>query len=334
MHVIETFWYRIRPAHLLLVPLSLIYRAVITLRRALYRSGHLASERLPVPVIVIGNVTVGGTGKTPLVIWVAQYLIAQGYRPGIITRGYGGSEALQEVGANSDPRSAGDEPVLLARRAASPVFAGRKRADAGRALLASHPECDVIISDDGLQHYALVRDVEIAVVDGERRFGNGWLLPAGPLREAVARLSQTDAVVINGATGIAHIRTAQFRMQLVGDSFANVAKPKTRAPAEAFRNKSLHAIAGIGHPERFFAQLEALGLNVRAHAFPDHHAFSAFDLAFAGDAIVLMTEKDAVKCAAFARENWWYLPVDAELEPALGNLILAKLRSRNGRQAA
>ncbi|MEO8626524.1 MAG: tetraacyldisaccharide 4'-kinase [Betaproteobacteria bacterium] len=334
MHVIETFWYRIRPAHLLLVPLSLIYRAVIAVRRALYRSGQLASERLSVPVIVIGNVTVGGTGKTPLAIWLAQYLIAQGYRPGIITRGYGGSEALQEVRSNSDPLSAGDEPVLLARRAASPVFAGRKRAAAALALLAAHPQCDVIISDDGLQHYALARDIEIAVVDGERRFGNGWLLPAGPLREPVARLSQTDAVVVNGTIGIQQIRAAQFRMQLVGDSFANIAKPQMRAPAAAFCGKSAHAIAGIGHPQRFFAQLEALGLDVRAHAFPDHHAFAADDLAFAGDAIVLMTEKDAVKCAAFARENWWYLPVDAEIDPALGNLILAKLRSRNGRQAA
>ena len=185
MRVLEHFWYRVRPGHLILYPLSLIFGTVAAVRRTLYRLGWLHSEHLRVPLIVVGNISVGGTGKTPLVIWLADLLRQQGYRPGIVTRGYGGTERLQEVRSDSNPRVAGDEAVLLARRSDVPVFAGRKRFEAARALIAAHPCCDVIISDDGLQHYALGRAIEIVVVDGERAFGNGWLLPAGPLREPV-----------------------------------------------------------------------------------------------------------------------------------------------------
>jgi len=334
VHVLQYFWYRIRPAHLALFPLSLLFGAVVAFRRWLYRVAALRSVRVRVPVIVVGNITVGGTGKTPAVLWLVEYLREHGYRPGVITRGYGGSEDLQEVRPGSDPARAGDEPVLLARRAGAPVFAGRDRAQAALALLAAHPSCDVLVSDDGLQHYGLARDIEVAVVDGERGFGNGLLLPAGPLREPVRRLAYVDAVLVHGDTPLPPLRAPQFLSSLAGDSFFNLLNPDFRATAPDLRDKALHAIAGIGSPQRFFTQLQRLGLTFRAHPFPDHFRFSADDLAFARDDVVLMTEKDAVKCVAFARQDWWYLPVEAEVDPALGNLILAKLRSLHGRKAA
>jgi tetraacyldisaccharide 4'-kinase len=334
MQVLNHFWYRVRPAHLLLYPLSLLFAAVAAIRRALYRLGWQSSVRMRVPVIVVGNITVGGTGKTPLVTWLAQFLKDNGYHPGIVTRGYGGSEQVQEVRGESDPAVAGDEPVLLARRSTAPVFAGRKRPEAAAVLLRTHPKCDLILSDDGLQHYALARDLEIAVVDGERRFGNGFLLPAGPLREPVRRLSTVDAVVVNGDGTLPPLHAPQYRMKLAGATFHNLLNPDFHASLGDLRGKALHAIAAIGNPQRFFARLQQAGLEFRAHPFPDHFRFSADDLAFAGDDIVLMTEKDAVKCQAFARESWWYLPVEAEVDPALGTLILNKLESLHGPQAA
>jgi tetraacyldisaccharide 4'-kinase len=331
--VLEHFWYGIRPAHLVLIPLCWLFGAVVAVRRWLYRVGALHGERMPVPVIVVGNITVGGTGKTPSVLWLVDCLQEHGYRPGILTRGYGGSENLQQVKPDSDPTRAGDEPVLLAKRAGVPVFACRDRAQAARALLASHPGRDVLVSDDGLQHYGLARDVEIAVVDGERRFGNGWLLPAGPLREPVCRLASVDAVLVVGNSALPAVHAPQFLANLAGDSFENLLNPEFRVSAVHLRDKTLHAVAGIGNPQRFFAQLQRMGLTFRAHPFPDHFRFGPDDLAFAGDDVVLMTEKDAVKCCAFARENWWSVPVEAEVDPALGDLILAKLRSLHGRQA-
>jgi tetraacyldisaccharide 4'-kinase len=333
MRVLEHFWYRVRPAHLLLFPLSLLFGAAAAVRRALFRRGWLRVERLPVPVIVVGNISVGGTGKTPLVAWLVDRLQEAGFHPGIVTRGYGGTQRLQEVRPDSDPAAAGDEPVLLARRSDVPVFAGRRRVQTARALLDAYPYCNVIISDDGLQHYALARDIEAVVVDGERRFGNGWLLPAGPLREPVRRLASVDAIVVNGGE-LASTRAPQYRMSLKGESFRNLLNPEFLASPAELRGRTLHAIAGIGNPRRFFTQLQQLGLEFRAHPFADHFAFCADDLSFAGSDTVLMTEKDAVKCRAFAHENWWYLPIEAEVDPALGNLVLAKLRSLHGPQAA
>ena len=341
MSVIEHFWYRLRPAHLLLIPLSLLFRAAVWARRALYARGILRSERLAVPVVVVGNISVGGTGKTPLVLWLADLLRSEGWRPGIVTRGHGGTQQVQEVTPDSDPARAGDEPVLLARRSGVPVFAGRRRSAAARALLAAHPQCDVVIADDGLQHYALARDIEIAVVDGERRFGNGWLLPAGPLREPVRRLEQVDAIVVNdsgviGDSGmidgglLPKLRTARHQMKLRGASLVNVRDPRRSVPPEAFANGPVHALAGIGHPQRFFEHLRRLGLTVRPQPFPDHHPFTPEDLAFAQDAPLLMTEKDAVKCRAFARETWWYLPIAAQVDPALAALVLDKLKRYHG----
>lgn len=334
MRLSDHFWYRIRPAHLVLIPASLLFGLAVHLRGLLYRRGWLRIERLPVPVVVVGNITAGGTGKTPLVLWLAGWLRAHGWRPGIVTRGYGGSATLQEVTPQSDPARVGDEPLLLARRSQLPVYVGRDRAAAARALLAAHPACDVVITDDGLQHYRLARDIEIAVVDGERRFGNRWLLPAGPLREPVSRLGRVDAIAINGGSFLDGVRAPQYSMRLQGATFRSLRDPRLSAPPERFRDVAVHAVAGIGNPQRFFRQLRSLGLDVRPHPFPDHYAFAADDLAFAGDEPVLMTEKDAVKCLGFVRDNYWYLPIDADVDPQLAQRVADLLKSPHGPQAA
>ena len=262
------------------------------LRRALYRTGVLRSYRLPVPVIVIGNITAGGTGKTPLVLWVCDFLREQGYQPGIVSRGYGGRGETMAVRGDSAPEIAGDEPVLLARRGGSPVWIGRNRVAAARALIASNPQCNVIVSDDGLQHYRLRRDVEIAVLDGGRATGNGLPLPSGPLRESAARLAEVDAVVVTGATSPPGASATTFAMQLEGSLFCNLLNPGFHQEAGAFHGKQVHAIAGIGNPARFFEHLQRLGLSFAAHAFPDHHAYSQADLEFGDAGAIIMTEKE------------------------------------------
>ncbi len=327
MKTLEQLWYRITPFHLILLPLSLVFRLLAATRRMFYRCGILSSKKLPVPVIVVGNITVGGSGKTPLILWLAQQLIDSGWHPGIISRGYGGTaSAPQEVVNFSDPKVVGDEAVLMSQRKLCPVWVGRDRPAAAHALLQAHPECDVLLSDDGLQHYRLQRDFEIAVVDGVRRFGNGFLLPAGPLREPPSRLEQVDAVVINGGDA----QAGQHRMQLHGENFYNLLNPNTTAHAAdfqstQFQNKNVYAIAGIGHPQRFFAHLNQLGLKVQAHPYPDHHRYTPDDLAYPDADAILMTEKDAVKCLSFATEKCWVLRVDAQLDPALTQHILEKI---------
>ncbi|MBI1175308.1 MAG: tetraacyldisaccharide 4'-kinase [Sideroxydans sp.] len=325
MDGLQRYWYRITPLHLILLPLSLLFHLLAAMRRMLYRSGLLPSRKLPVPVIVVGNISVGGSGKTPLTLWLAQQLIENGWHPGIISRGYNHNQpspaSPQAVYATSDPAEAGDEPLLMAQRKLCPVWIGRDRAAAGLALLQAHPECDVLLSDDGLQHYRLRRNVEIAVVDGIRRFGNGLLLPAGPLREPPSRLSTVDAVVTHGG-GPA---PGEFSMQLHGDIFYNLLNPETTARPVDFDGARIHAIAGIGHPERFFGHLHNLGIRAQTHAFPDHHRYSPSDLAFADADAILMTEKDAVKCAAFASEKCWVLRVDAQADPSLFQHLLEKI---------
>ncbi len=330
MRWLEPYWYRISPLHLVLWPLSLAFAALAALRRLLYRAGVLAVTRLPVPVIVAGNINVGGTGKTPLVIWLAELLLEHGYHPGIVCRGYGGgADTPQRAAAGSDPGVVGDEAVLLARRCRCPVWVGARRAAAACALLAAHPECDAVISDDGLQHYALARDVEIAVVDGERGFGNGMLLPAGPLREALQRLERVDALVVNGAALFPHAMLPSdrptFEMTLDGREFHNLLNPTRQAGPERFATQRVHAVAGIGNPQRFFNHLRELGISFTGRPFPDHHAFEAADFAGADADAVLMTEKDAVKCERFGSETFWALRIDAEVDLALGELILHKL---------
>lgn len=335
MHWLERHWYRITPLHSILLPVSLIFRLLAAMRRSLYRIGVFASKKLPVPVIVVGNITVGGSGKTPLALWLAQQLIDEGWHPGIISRGYGSQTTIpRAVRQTSSPDEAGDEAVLMAQRGLCPVWVGRDRAAAGKALLQAHPECDVLLSDDGLQHYRLQRDAEIAVVDGERRFGNGFLLPAGPLRELPSRLNEVDAVVINGGD----VRSPsgagkQYCMQLEGTLFRNLLNPETVMRASDFPGMKLHAIAGIGHPQRFFDHLNNLGLAVQTHPYPDHHRYTPADLQFADADAILMTEKDAVKCVAYANEKCWVLRVEAQVDPALTHLILERI-APDGRQAA
>jgi len=324
---IERHWQRVTLVSALLYPLSLVFRSIVALRRAAYRASLLPSLRLGVPVIVVGNITVGGTGKTPLVLWLATFLSDHGFRPGIVSRGYGSTARTpRPVTAGSDPKTGGDEPVLLAHRSARPVWVGENRAATAEALLRAHPECDVIVSDDGLQHYRLQRDVEFAVVDGGRGFGNGFMLPAGPLREPLSRLRTVDAVVVNGPARPLETPRRTLTMQLNGREFRNVLNPDHTVGPAHFHRLRVHAIAGIGNPQRFFAHLEALGLQFEAHAFPDHHRYVAADLAFPDADAILMTEKDAVKCAAFAAETHWALRVDAMPESELGELVLRKLK--------
>ncbi len=333
---LEKIWYGLTPWHVVLLPLSILFGLVAALRRVLYRAGLLRAIRLPVPVIVVGNISVGGTGKTPLVLWLADFLRQQGYHPGIVSRGYGGGiQGVVAVDIHSDPAVVGDEPLLLARKSGCPVWVGRDRVAAGNALLRAHPECDVLVSDDGLQHYRLDRDLEIVVVDGERKFGNGLLLPAGPLREGVSRLGSVDAVVVNGGSLKAAMRLRnEFEMSLEGGVFYNLRQPEMRARAADFGGKKLHAVAGIGNPQRFFAHLRRLGLAFEEHAFPDHCVFRPQDLDYGDADALLMTEKDAVKCAGFADERYWALAVEAILPPAFGQTMLQKLRDIDGRQAA
>jgi len=322
MNDLEKYWYRFSLLHFLLIPVSLLFRMLAALRRALYRSGILASVKLSVPVIVVGNISVGGTGKTPFTLWLAQRLLDEGWHPGIISRGYGGNNTISRPVASEDvANEVGDEPLLMAQRGLCPVWIGRDRPAAAQSLLQAHPECDVILSDDGLQHYRLQRDVEIVLVDGMRRFGNGRLLPAGPLREPVSRLASVDFVVVNGGTAM----PGEIGMNLLSSQFYNLLNPDVTAAAHSFIGQRLHAVAGIGHPARFFIQLERLGLSVVQHAFPDHHRYSVSDLDFADADAILMTEKDAVKCTGFATEKYWALRVDAQIDTILLQRILEKI---------
>ena len=338
---LESEWQRRGGGALVLLPLALAFAAIVRLRRALYRLGILRAWRAVVPVVVVGNITVGGTGKTPLVIAIVEMLRAHGWRPGVIARGYGRvppreQDPLGVVRVFPDvatPEHFGDEPVLIARRARVPVFISPDRPAAARALLAAEPEVNVMVCDDGLQHYALARDVEIAVVDGERRFGNGLPLPAGPLREPVSRLAQADAVVVNGGGEFALPAARRFAMRLGGERFVSLANGEGRTPAElalALRGRSVAAVAGIGNPQRFFDHLEALGIAAQPHAFPDHYAFQARDLKLPAAEVVLMTEKDAVKCAAIADARMWYLRVEAILPPEFDDFLLTRLSAARG----
>ena len=312
------------PFALALLPFGLLFALIVALRRAAWRYGLLRVVRLPVAVVVIGNIVAGGAGKTPLTLWLAQRLRAAGRRPGIVSRGHGRtSTACAKVGAGGTATEFGDEPLLLARRAGCPVFVGADRVAAVGALLAAHPDCDVVLCDDGLQHYRLARDVEIAVVD-RRGVMNGWPLPAGPLREPATRLASVDAVVLHEADLVGSDGVPTFRMRLRGESFYRLDQPAIRYGPAELAGLRLHAVAGIGEPQRFFDHLAALGLAFMAHAFPDHHPYSGADLHFDADAI-LMTEKDAIKCAGLATLPIWVLPVDAELEPDLATYVMEKI---------
>ena len=291
--------------------------------------GLARTHRAGVPVVVVGNLTVGGSGKTPLVMWIAQELREKGFLPAIVSRGYGGAaEAPREATIVSDPAEVGDEPMVLARRSGCPVWVGPDRVEAIRALRAQHPDCSVLVLDDGLQHYRLARDIEIAVVDS-RGFGNGFLLPAGPLREPPRRLRSVHAVIAHDIEK-SHLEPYAgakpiFSMKLEGDEAHRATDSRDRRPIRAFAGQRVHAVAGIGDPARFFRYLEKHGVQPIAHPFPDHHPFAAADLEFGDDAVVFMTEKDAVKCKRFAKPHHWVLPVSAAPEPAFGEWLRREL---------
>jgi tetraacyldisaccharide 4'-kinase len=322
MKRLDYYWYNKSFITLLLLPLSWLFCFVAISRRLLYRFGVLKVYQLPVPVIIVGNISVGGTGKTPLVTWLVGVLRENGYTPGIVSRGYGGQATHwpQQVRMDSDPRMVGDEAVLLSRRCACPMAVGPDRVEAADALL-EYTDCDIIVADDGLQHYALGRDAEIAVVDGVRRFGNQHCLPAGPLREPLSRLESVDAVVTNGVPGV-----REYRMDLQPGTLRNLWVAEKRATLESFAGQTVHAVAGIGNPDRFFSQLETYGISVIEHAFDDHHPFSREDIIFDDELPVLMTEKDAVKCQEFSTKQHWCVPVDAKVDERIVPLILRLIK--------
>ncbi|MEB7555559.1 tetraacyldisaccharide 4'-kinase [Kluyvera cryocrescens] len=320
--MIAKIWSGESPLWLLLLPLSWLYGLVSGLIRLCYQIGLKKAWRAPCPVVVVGNLTAGGNGKTPVVIWLVEQLQRQGIRVGVVSRGYGGKAESYPLllDADSTTAQAGDEPVLIYQRTSAPVAVSPVRVDAVKALLAAH-DLQLVVTDDGLQHYRLARDKEIVVIDGVRRFGNGWWLPAGPMRERASRLRSVDARIVNGGEP----QAGEIPMTLRPGEAVNLLTHQ-RLPVSALQN--VVAMAGIGHPPRFFATLNECGLQpVRTVALADHKALTEADvraLVEPGQQLI-MTEKDAVKCRRFAQENWWYLPVDAVLSGDRAQTLLQDL---------
>ncbi len=325
MKLADSIWYGNGVSALPLIPVSWLFRGLSALRRKAYTSGVVSSHSVGRTVIVVGNLTVGGSGKTPFVVWLANQLCAAGYRPGIVSRGYRGeaSHWPQQVCPGSDVRLVGDEAVLIAERTGCPMVVGPDRVAACRVLL-KHHDCDVIISDDGLQHYAMQRDLEIVIVDGVRRFGNGFCLPAGPLREPPSRLRTVDLVVLNGGVP----QAGETVMRLKGDVLHGLKDPERHLPLSCLQGETVHAVAGIGDPGRFFRHLHAAGIRVEEHPFADHHRFTARDLMFGDDKPVVMTEKDAVKCRRFAAAHHWFLPVTARIDDDFAARLMQLLKRK------
>ncbi len=314
-------WHEGHPALWLLWPLTVLFSLITFLRRQLYRMGVLRAHDFPVPIVVVGNITVGGTGKTPLTLALIERLRAEGFKPGVVSRGYGGhGDYPLVVNEGVFAEQCGDEPLTLFRRTGVPLVVDPQRSRAVAHLLKRF-DCDVVLCDDGLQHYALARDIEIAVIDGARGVGNGRLLPMGPLREPLSRLHSVQQVVINGE---GFVWPSAARMSLSAQAWQNLRQETHAAPVPG---DPVHAVAGIGNPQRFFEQLQAQGFMVTGHAFPDHHAYSARDLGFPDGSPVVMTEKDAVKCMALAEANWWYVPVRAVLPEDFYATLLHNLRA-------
>lgn len=313
------FWYRRGLLAWLLWPASLVFLLGACARRLLYALRLFKSVHPGIPVIVVGNLTVGGSGKTPLVLWIAEFLRGQGWSPGIVSRGYGAviSEPRAATVASA-ANEVGDEPILVSRRSGCPVWVGPDRVQVAARLRAAHKDVDVLVLDDGLQHYAIRRDLEIALVDA-RGFGNGFLLPAGPLREPKSRLRSVHAVVSHASS------VKGFAMKLEGSQVHRMTDARERRVLESFAGQKVHAVAGIGDPNRFFLHLAAAGIKVLPHPFPDHHAFAPRDLEFGDELPVMLTEKDAVKLRSAARPHWWVLPVSARLDPAFGDWLAGKL---------
>ncbi|TKV09639.1 tetraacyldisaccharide 4'-kinase [Citrobacter sp. wls619] len=322
--MIARIWSGESPLWRLLLPLSWLYGLVSGGIRLCYKLGLKRAWRAPVPVVVVGNLTAGGNGKTPVVIWLVEQLQQRGIRVGVVSRGYGGKAATYPLLLTADTTTAeaGDEPVLIFQRTGVPVAVSPVRSDAVKAILAHH-DVQIIVTDDGLQHYRLARDVEIVVIDGVRRFGNGWWLPAGPMRERAGRLKSVDATIVNG--GVA--RPGEIPMHLEPGLAVNLRTGERRDVAQL---SDIVAMAGIGHPPRFFATLEACGARPqKCVALADHQSLTYSDVSalLAEGQSLVMTEKDAVKCRAFADDNWWYLPVDAHLSGELPDALLNSLIS-------
>ncbi len=292
----------------LLLPLSSLFYCLVKLRRLAYQFGLLKTHQFDIPVIVVGNITLGGSGKTPIVIALVKHLKQLGKKVGVVSRGYGGQHKTGSllVEKNTHAIESGDEPLLIALETDVAVMVNKNRAKAVEHLIKRHA-VDVIISDDGLQHYSMDRDVEISIVNGKTRFGNGFLLPAGPLREPISRLKSVDFIINNGS-----FHAGEITSTLVAKKFINLATGKTK-PLNYFKDKTCHAVAGIGHPQHFFDLLKTLGIETHTHSFRDHYHYSATDLEFEQDFPIIMTAKDCVKCRAFAREKMWYLQVEADL---------------------
>ena len=328
---IHRVWYGGGNAHWLLLPLSALFWLLIVARRCLYRLGILGSHTSPVPVIIVGNITAGGTGKTPVTIWLARELQARGFSPGIVSRGYGGSKSgtSMRVDAASDPRIVGDEPVLIARRTGCPVVVDRNRVRAAEMLV--DDGANVVIADDGLQHYRLARTYEICVIDGSRGLGNRRLLPAGPLRETLARLNEVDQVIVNGrlrdTESASVVEQNAIGFELVATEACRLNGSLAR-PLGGFAGKTVHGVAAIGNPQRFFDLLRANDMQVIEHPFPDHAELATKDLKFGDDFDILMTEKDAVKISGSAPDKLWKVPVELKMDPLLAGPWLEQVESR------
>lgn len=323
--LLDRVWYGKHPLSLALVPVSAALGGAAWLRRRAYQRGWLASRQSSVPVVVVGNISVGGTGKTPFIIWLGNLLSQQGIRIGVVSRGYK-AQALAEdealaLNADSLPEQVGDEPYMIFQHLGCPMAISAERMQAADLLTQSH-ELDLILSDDGMQHYAMDRALEIALVDGTRGLGNQRLLPAGPLREPASRLQQVDFVVANTqAFGDAPV------MRLQASRVLSVANDQTQCQLIDLQGQTVHAVAGIGNPQRFFDTLRDAGLEVIPHAFPDHHSFTDQDLQFDDDNPVLMTEKDAVKCRKLGGDKLWYVPVEAQLPHAFSDQLLSAIKN-------
>jgi len=325
-------WQSINVFSLLLWPVSIFFCFLASIRRAFYQYKLISSYRSPVPVIVVGNISVGGNGKTPLVIHLVETLRQKGFRPGVVSRGYGAQNPLlkdnQQVSVNTEKNVQlfGDEPWLIAKRTQAPVVIGANRSKAVEYLIKDY-DCNIVISDDGMQHYAMQRDIEICVIDGQQLFGNRFCLPAGPLREKVSRLKSVDLLIFNGVDQkpSLNIDTPHSFMQLSFQQVHPLNNSEKTRPIESFVGLTVHAIAGIGNPERFFSQLKKYQIEVIEHSFDDHHDFNAEELCFSDNLPVVMTEKDAVKCRDFNLENVWYIPVTAELTDDIVERIIASI---------
>lgn len=329
---IHRVWYEGAASYRILLPLSALFWLLTMLRRCLYRARILGSQRAAAPVIVVGNITAGGTGKTPVTLWLARELRARGFSPGIVSRGYGGSKSgsSMRVDPASDPAVVGDEPVLLAMRSGCPVVVDANRVRATQMLV--EDGADLIIADDGLQHYRLQRTYEICVIDGARGLGNRHLLPAGPLRETLARLDEVDQVLVNGALrgdrdSLSVVEQNAIKFELVACEASRLDQSKS-VPIGYFAGATVHAVAGIGNPQRFFDMLRSHAIQVIEHAFADHAQLTRKDLEFRDEYDILMTEKDAVKLRKTKLDRAWQVPVELKIEPLLAGPWLEQIESR------